>query len=144
MFGPDSASHGLQGLQVAICPLTISDSNLHRILRFWQKHGVTIVTTTPEAHDRDAAYSQAFTYSMAKIILGMQMDDVKLKTMSFMALSEVARLSANDSDQLFHDMLYYNPYFKAMKAELLASMATTEARLVAIEQEQTTTKIFSS
>lgn len=142
MFGPDSASNGLSGLQVAICPLTSDEDNTQLIVDFWQKLGVTIIMTTPEAHDKDAAYSQAFSYSVAKIILGADIGKVKLRTRSFDALMKVAELSANDSDQLFHDMLYYNPYYKDMKVKLLASMAAASQKLEEIEKEQDVTKIF--
>lgn len=142
MFGPDSASKGLEGLQVAICPIRASDANVEMVVSFWQKLGVEVLMTTPEAHDKDAAYSQAFTYSIAKLILGVDVTHVRLTTRSFNAIAEVARLSANDSPQLFHDMLYYNPYFASMKAKLTASMEDTRTVLQAIEDEQSQTQIF--
>lgn len=143
MFGPDSASKGLKGLQLAVCPINASDANVDMISSFWAQLGVEVILTTPEAHDRDAVYSQAFTYSIAKIILGVDISGVKLATRSFNAIAEVARLSANDSAQLFHDMLYYNPYFKSMKADLIASTDDMKAVLQTIEDEQDQTQIFT-
>ncbi len=144
MFGPESASKGLSGLQVAICPLSASQDNVQMIKDFWQKLGITTIITTPEDHDTDAAYSQAFAYSIAKILLGIDIGEVKLRTRSFDALMEVARLSANDSDQLFHDMLYYNPYYIKMKEKLLSSINNIEQKLNEIEAEQKTKSIFTA
>ncbi len=142
LFGPDSASKGLSGLQVAICPLNVDEGITREVCQLWEDLGVDVVVTTPEDHDKDSVLSQAFTYTVAKIILGMDLSDVTLTTRSFNDLTDVARLSAKDSDQLFHDMLFYNPYFAIMKNELLVSVEQTIDRLTQIEKEQVETAIF--
>ncbi|MBL8031774.1 MAG: prephenate dehydrogenase [Candidatus Doudnabacteria bacterium] len=142
MFGPDSASNGFAGLQVAICPITANDDFVQEVDAAWKKLGVETLLTTPEQHDKDAVLSQSFTYSLAKLILNMNIPEVTLTTRSFNALREVARLSANDSEQLFHDMLYYNPYFAQMKQELQRSIDATLDVLGQIEREQEASKIF--
>lgn len=142
MFGPDSASKGLAGLQVAVCPLNVDETVTNEVVSLWKDIGVDVIVTTPEAHDKDSVLSQAFTYSIARIILGMNLSAVKLTTRSFNDIADIARLSANDSDQLFHDMLYYNPYFQIMKKELIASIDSTIERLDQIEKEQLDTGIF--
>jgi len=144
MFGPDSASRGLAGLQVAICPLNVSDDVTAEVRGLWEDLGLDMLITTPEAHDKDSVLSQAFTYSIARIILGMELSNVQLTTRSFNAITEVAYLSGKDSPQLFHDMLYYNPYFPAMKAELIGSIKSTLEKLDEIETEQHTSEIFST
>jgi prephenate dehydrogenase len=136
MFGPDSAKKGLAGLQVALCPVNVRDEDLEIIRELWTKYSIITTVTTPEAHDRDTAYSQAFTYSLAKLILGVNIPDITFKTRSFNDIIEVATLSANDTDQLFHDMLFYNPYFTEMKEKLEKSMIDTRAILDAIASEQ--------
>lgn len=144
MFGPDSAQNGLAGLQVAICPVSTDESNVQMLVDFWQGLGTQTIITTPEDHDKDTAYSQAFSYSMARILLGLDLTGVKLRTRSFDLLTEVAQLSADDSEQLFHDMLYYNPYYKDMKSKLSASIESTQEKLNEIEDEQDTAKPFAS
>lgn len=136
MFGPDSASKGLEGLQVAFCPIRVDDANVQVIKNLWERHGVVVVETTPEAHDKDSVYSQAFTYSIAKVILNMNLPDITFTTRSFNDITEVAALSAKDTKQLFHDMLFYNPYFSHMKAELESSFEKTRVILDEIEAEQ--------
>lgn len=136
MFGPDSAKEGLSGLQIAFCPITVNPDNQKVIQEFWESLGVTVAYTTPEEHDQDSVYSQAFTYSIAKIIIGMNLPDITFTTKSYNAITRVARLSAKDTEQLFHDMLFYNPYFPKMKKELEESILKTMHRLDEIEAEQ--------
>ena len=73
----------------------------------------------------------------------MHLADVKLTTRSFNDITDVARLSANDSDQLFHDMLFYNPYFQTMKQDLIASIGLTMDKLSQIEEEQRAAGMFA-
>ena len=135
MFGPDSAKDGLNGLQVAICPLRISSDKLQEITTFWEKFGAITIQTTPEQHDQDVIYSQAFTYTLARVVLKMKLSKVAFRTRSFNRLLEIAELSANDSEQLFHDMLTYNPYFGDMKRQLVMNISETLAELHAIESK---------
>lgn len=144
MFGPDSVGKGLKGLQVAFCPLQINISQTQIIKEFWENLGVIVIETTPEQHDKDSVYSQAFTYSLARIILAMNLPQIDLKTRSFSKLTEIAKLSANDSEQLFHDMLFYNPYYSAMKKQLETAIESTGQKLNDIEAEQFDAKPFDA
>lgn len=144
MFGPDSASKGLKGLQVAVCPLNVTQHTVDDVVSFWEGIGTDVLITTPESHDKDAILSLAFTHSIAKVISRMNISDVQLTTRSFNDIVEVAKLSANDSDQLFHDMLFYNPYFREMKNDFLASMRTVFNRLDEIEKEQLNSDMFAN
>ena len=140
LFGPDSAKKGLAGLQVAFCPLRIDPASAQTIRDFWTSLGVIVTETTPEQHDRDSVYSQAFTYAVARIILNMHVPEVGFRTRSFDALIQVAEFSANDSEQLFHDMLFYNPYYAEMKQQLETAINWTKQRLDEIEAEQSSIK----
>jgi prephenate dehydrogenase len=135
MFGPDSAKKGISGLQVALCPVRINPDNLKLIKDFWSGHKLTIIETTPEDHDKDAAYSQAFTYTIAHIIRNMRIPQITFRTRSFDALTNLAALSASNTNQLFHDMLFYNPYFPKMKSEFDAAITQTDVVLAEIKAE---------
>lgn len=136
LFGPDSAKAGLDGLQIALCPLRIDEENLGFIKDFWANKGVFITQTTPDAHDHDMIFSLALTHTISRLIIGMELPSLTLTTKSFNALKQVADLSAKDTPQLFHDMLYYNPYLKELKDRLERATAQTLARLDAIADEQ--------
>lgn len=142
MFGPDSAAKGLTGLQLAVCPLTIKPESLQIVTDFWTAQGVEVLETTPEDHDRDAVYSLAFTHTVAKIILDMNMPAVTFRTRSFDDITEVAELCANDSPRLFHDMLFYNPYLTDMQQQLAGALQQTTAALEDIATEQSTSGLF--
>jgi prephenate dehydrogenase len=135
LFGPDSAGKGLHGLKMVLCRLNVSDENFDLWRDFWVSKELEVIESTPEEHDKDSVYSQAFTYSIARIILAMKIPDLRFTTRSFNAIKEVAALSANDSDELFHDMLHYNPYFPEMKVRLEKAISTTLDRLKTIENE---------
>lgn len=136
MFGPDSASGGISGLQVAICPLSVDNAITNEVCALWENLGASTIITDPKSHDKDTILSQAFTYSLLKVVLGMDLSEVKLTTKKFNELTNLAEISANDSNQLFHDMLFYNPYFPSMKKELFNSIDGLKDRLNQVEQEQ--------
>ena len=135
LFGPDSAKQGLDGLKVAFAPLRCDEPNANYLRLAWESIGVQVIDTTPEEHDRDTSYSQAFTYSVARIVVNMNLPEVRFDTRSFQSTSRVAQYSANDSDQLFHDMMFYNPYFPDMLKQLEASWLDTLATLETINDE---------
>lgn len=135
LFGPDSASRGLQGLKLVLCQLGANAEHVAFWKGFWRQKGIEVTESTPEEHDKDSVYSQAFTYSIARMISEMRIPPLRFTTRSYDSIKEVADLSANDSEQLFHDMLYYNPYFSEMKAQLEAASAEVLAKLDEIEEK---------
>lgn len=112
MFGPDSAARGLKNLKVAFCHLGAKNSLVEEWRSFWEQKGVAVIETTPEEHDRNTAYTQALPYTIAHIINTMQLPEILFNTRSSDALVDIAKYSAKDSEQLYRDMLAYNPYAK--------------------------------
>lgn len=140
LFGPDSAKHGLKGLKIVLCPLSIKKANLRTWQSFWKKYGVQVLEKTPEEHDKDMIYSLGFTHALARMIDHMNIPDLTLTTRNYEAIRQVAELSLNDTPQLYHDMLYYNPFFSQMKSQLKAAAAETlnSLDMIAEELEQIT------
>ena len=135
MFGPDGAKSGLIGMKIAFCPIRISNDVLIDLKNFWVSKGVQVVETTPQKHDKDSVYSLGFIYSLERIVLSMQIPDLVFTTKSFDAIKTAAELSANDSEQLFHDMLLYNPYFTGMKEDFEKAIAKIDTQLKQIAKE---------
>lgn len=121
LFGPDSAKDGLTGLKVVLCPLGTDDAHVREWQGFWQRQGTEVVISTPEEHDKQAAYSQAWVYCMARMVQYADVPDLEFSTRTYDLLQEVGELSAQDSPVLFHDMLAYNPYFDEIKRKLEGS-----------------------
>lgn len=136
LFGPDSAKGGLPGLKLVLCPLNVSEHNLSFWNNFWSSKGVEVIVTTPEKHDEESIYSQGFTYTVARIINNMRIPELTFTTKSFEAIKRVADLSAKDSNQLFHDMLFYNPYFKLMKEQFESAVKETSIVLDDVSNEK--------
>jgi prephenate dehydrogenase len=107
LFGPDSASHGLSGLKVAVCRV---NTDTDEVSEMWRTKGLEVIETSPEAHDQDTAYSQGVTYIIARMVIRIAKRDIQFDTRSYRTLLQLADYSANDSEQLYHDMLHYNPY----------------------------------
>src|SRR3546814_15732310 len=76
--------------------------------------------TTPGEHDRDMVYSLAFTHTIARVIDGMNIPDIKLTTKNYEAMQREAELSVKDTDQLYYDMLYCNPYLATLAEQVIA------------------------
>lgn len=136
LFGPDSARTGLNGLKLAFCPLNIDKKNLTFWQKFWEGKGVEVIQTTPEVHDHDMIYSLGLTQTLARVIGRMDLPNMSLTTKGFDAVKKVADFSLSDTDQLYHDMLYYNPYFQEMKQRLAKASAKTLHQLDHISEEQ--------
>ncbi|MGH0001277.1 prephenate dehydrogenase/arogenate dehydrogenase family protein [Pseudovibrio ascidiaceicola] len=57
LFGPQSATTGIEGLKIAVCP--IRGRRHARLVAFLRKTlGLTVIMTTPEDHDQEAAVAQ--------------------------------------------------------------------------------------
>lgn len=136
MFGPDSAKVGLAGSRLAMCPVSASDEQVAAVRNFWERYEVEVIETTAEQHDRDAVYSQAFAYIIAKIVIGMELPDITFRTRSYDWLAEIARLSSRDTEQLFHDIIAYNPYVKDMVNQLTRVTDGVETRVASILSER--------
>ena len=70
LFGPQSATAGIEGLKIAVCP--IRGTRHARLAVFLRKvPSLTVVMTTPEDHDQEAAIVQGLTHLVAKVLLKM-------------------------------------------------------------------------
>lgn len=138
LFGPDSGKNGLDGLKMALCPLRVKEGTVEFWNSYWTAKKVDVKVTTPEDHDQESIYSQGLTYTIAKIINLMSIPSLTFTTKSFDAIQKVAISSAHDSDQLFHDMLFYNPYFKPMKDKLELVLQKVNITLNAVLDETNT------
>ena len=87
LFGPQSAAAGIAGLKIAVCP--IQGKRHARLAAFLRKaFGLTVIMTTPEDHDREAAVVQGLTHLIAKVLLRMGPLPTRMTTKSFDLLSE--------------------------------------------------------
>ncbi|MEM9427049.1 MAG: prephenate dehydrogenase [Pseudomonadota bacterium] len=116
LFGPQSATHGIEELKVAVCPVK---GNRHaRLAAFLRKSlGLTVLMTTPEEHDQEAAVVQGLTHLIAKVLLRMGPLPTRMTTKSFDLLSEAISMVQHDAPEVFEAIEKSNPYAQTVRRQ---------------------------
>ena len=109
LFGPESASDGIAGLKIAVCPVR---GNRHRVLSnyFRNQLNLGVIETTPEEHDREAATVQGLTHLIAKVLLDMKPLPSRMTTRSFDLLMEAISMVQYDAPEVFHAIEQQNRF----------------------------------
>jgi prephenate dehydrogenase len=114
LFGPQSACDGLAGLKIAVCPLRGGKGR--RVAAFLRKAlGLTVIITTPEAHDRDAAMVQGLTHLIAKVLVQMEPLPTRMTTRSFDLLLRATEMVRHDAPEVFEAIEQTNPYAASVR-----------------------------
>ncbi|HUX21495.1 MAG TPA: prephenate dehydrogenase/arogenate dehydrogenase family protein [Spirochaetia bacterium] len=129
MFGPDSGKRGVTGLPIVYCPVRVSDEHD----RFWRDAfgslGLSVKDLTPDAHDREAAYTQGVTHFIGRVLQDLSLKPSTISTIGYAKLLEIIEQTCNDPWQLFLDLQHYNPYTAPMRVELYTSLAKIKSKL---------------
>ncbi len=125
LFGPQSAATGIKGLKIAVCP--IQGRRHARLAAFLRKAlGLTVIMTTPEEHDQEAAVVQGLTHLIAKVLLRMGPLPTRMTTKSFELLTEAISMVQHDAPEVFEAIEKANPYAENVRRrffELAASLS---------------------
>ena len=114
LFGPQSATTGIQGLKIAVCP--IQGRRHMRLAAFLRKAlRLSVIITTPEEHDQEAAIVQGLTHLIAKVLLKMGPLPTRMTTKSFDLLSEAISMVQHDAPEVFDAIEKANPYAEAVR-----------------------------
>lgn len=109
LFGPQSASEGIAGLNVTICPVRGDRADcLEAFCR--DTLGLRVIRTTPADHDRQLAYVQGVTHLIGKTLLSMGLETFDQTTVSYDLLQRAVGFIADDSAELFRAIELENPY----------------------------------
>jgi len=108
LFGPQSASNGLAGLRLVICPLR--GNRASAVVGLAEDLGLTATVTTPEEHDLEMAYVQALTHLIGRTLVNLNVPDELLKTQSYQHLLDLCGLLRDDSFGLFSAIQTLNPF----------------------------------
>ena len=130
MFGPDSAKKGLEGLQIVLCPLRISNKRLNELKHIFRKLKLKIITTTPEDHDREAAVSLSMVHFLGRALTHINIKKQTISTLGFERLLTVNETVNNDTFELFLDMHQYNPYSKKIRKDIISSLKKLDKKIV--------------
>jgi prephenate dehydrogenase len=114
LFGPQSARDGLAGLKIAVCPLR--GGRGLRVAAFLRHVlGLTVILTTPEAHDHEAAVVQGLTHLIAKVLVQMEPLPSRMTTRSFDLLVRATEMVRDDAPEVFEAIERANPYSRAVR-----------------------------
>lgn len=93
LFGPQSARDGIAGLKVVVCP--IRGRRCFRLAAFLRHQlRLSVIMTTPEDHDREAAIIQGLTQFIARALVQIEPLPKRMTTKSFDLLLEAVNMSA--------------------------------------------------
>lgn len=121
LFGPESGKHGIQGLQIACCP--VRSSRFTCFTKFLSTQlGLHVIETTPEAHDQAMAYVQALTHLVGKTMHALKIPEFELETVAYRHLLDIEKLLGNDSEALFQTIQRENPFAEAIRRDFLKSL----------------------
>jgi len=128
LFGPQSAADGLAGLKIAVCPLRGGSG--WRLAAFLRKVlGLTVIITTPEAHDREAAMVQGLTHLIAKVLVQMEPLPSRMTTRSFDLLLRATEMVRYDAPEVFEAIERSNPYALSVRRRFFDLAATLDRTL---------------
>jgi prephenate dehydrogenase len=124
LFGPDSASGGLIGHTIVICPLRGGRPRLAR--RFLERLGLETILMTPDEHDREIAETQALVMWIGRALERIGASPRPLATTGYTRLLEILRYVTGDSLQLFVDIERRNPHAAAARRRFLEALLEVE------------------
>lgn len=118
LFGPDSYRADQTNLMIitpsAQYPQLVAQwSEIFASWRFFTQ------VISADEHDRSIAYSQGVTHFVGNVLQEMHLPKTNTPTHGFTLLQDVARFCSNDTPQLFHDMLLYNPHSERMFTDFI-------------------------
>lgn len=119
LFGPQSGKDGIRGLKIAWCP--VRSRSARRLAAFLRKVlGLEVITTTPDAHDRDAAAVQGLTHLIAKVLVRMEPLPTALTTASFELIMRATEMVRHDSPAVYNAIESANPHAAAVRTRFFA------------------------
>ncbi len=122
MFGPDSVKDTLFGTKLVLCPERIAEDSLQSISHYFQNHGIKIIKTTAEEHDRQMSSSLLLSHFIGKGLLEFGSTDQEIDTKGYRRLLRILETVQNDSDTLFRDMFNYNRFAKETLDNFILSL----------------------
>lgn len=129
LFGPDSAKHGLKGLQVVFCPLRIKAKSFNKVKKIFKDLGLRIIKMSPEKHDQQSALSLNLVHFIGRALEGMNISSQKITTLGFERFLKVLDTVKNDTWQLFSDIQHFNRFTEKTRKKFLKSALEINKKL---------------
>jgi len=127
LFGPDSAVQGLHGKKVVLC--AVRTRKLQRVIRFLEGLKLRVLVSSPEAHDRGMASTQAIVQFLGRAFLDMGLIHEATATPGYDRLIRILEVVQNDTSELFYDLQSLNRFAGGMRQRLIDSLALIDQRI---------------
>lgn len=122
LWGPVSSEDGeaLVGLKF-LYKIIRNNGNpiINEFIQLWSSLGQELVEISPEEHDRQAAYSQAFAFLVGKIGNDLNIHESHTTTKGLQGILYNQEVVGQESEHLFIDMFRYNPFAGQMLDEFI-------------------------
>ncbi|MBA2565482.1 MAG: prephenate dehydrogenase [Gemmatimonadetes bacterium] len=124
LFGPDSAARSLHGLPLVVCPLPEHVAAARRVSSFARSRGLRVVTLDAESHDRLMAETQALTFFLSRALNRLTLPNPAhlISTPSYRRLRRALASVALDTDELYRDLVHFNPHAESFVGELTSAV----------------------
>ncbi|MBD3270140.1 prephenate dehydrogenase/arogenate dehydrogenase family protein [Candidatus Peregrinibacteria bacterium] len=119
MFGPQSAAESLEGLNFMYSRIRCEENDIVWLLDFLNKYKLNIAEMTPEEHDRIAARTQALSFFVGHLLKRGGLPKTSIDTTQYRMLANFSDQICEDTEELFEDLLKYNPYAKDVISEFV-------------------------
>ncbi len=129
MFGPDSARETVFGHKIVLCPVRIEDKLLNDIKRYLNGHGLKVIETTAEEHDRQISHSLVLAHFIGRTLMDTGAERQEIETLGYKRLMKILGVVQNDSWQLFVDMNKYNRFADQARARFIGSLTAIDQKL---------------
>jgi prephenate dehydrogenase len=129
MFGPDSASKGLEGLPYVLCPNNTSPQTIIFWSKYFESKKLKVIEMSCDEHDEITAYSLCITHLFGRLLDKLEVKSSNIDTQNFMNLLGIRENACNDTFELFKGLQNLNPYAKEMRIKLKNAMFEIEDSL---------------
>ena len=129
MFGPDSAKNTLFGSKIVVCPVRIDEAPLKDIISYLETHGLKVIQSSAEEHDKQIAHSLLLTHFLGRTLMDFGAESLPIDTKGYRRLMKILETVENDSWQLFADMNKYNPYAESTRADFITSLMNVNKKV---------------
>ncbi len=122
LFGPDSAKDGLQGQAITLQPVRIPFRNYNLLVKlFSEKMALQVLNISAHEHDRLMAWNLSLIHHLGRTFYGMQIAKLPLMMYNLSHMNRIARIAANDTEELFQDFYLFNPFAEMVRDQFLES-----------------------
>ncbi len=122
MFGPDSAADSLVGHKIFLCPVRLKTPDYRKIKAYLEAKGLVLIESTPEAHDREVAFSLSLTHFIGRSLSACGAKPLQMDTEGYKRLLHILNVVQNDTWELFYDMHRYNPFAGKIRMAFVNAM----------------------